>query len=179
VKVPSRVTSRPGRIVCPACGSGELRCRGAGLAGCDYCGCDLDKAVLRFIEQIIALPDAIGNHACECGHPEMRRLPNGVFHCPACGSEVLPLDDSREPTSEHRSQAYRCGWIDGRFGKSGCFTENLDLVRYSALADRLDYLRGHRAGCEARLAASNGRLPARALRGPESRSENNACKCDE
>jgi len=109
----------------------------------------------------------------------MRRLPDGVFHCPACGSEVLPLDDSREPTSEHRSQAYRCGWIDGRFGKSGCFTENLDLVRYSALADRLDYLRGHRAGCEARLAASNGRLPARALRGPESRSENNACKCDE
>lgn len=26
-----------------------------------------------------------------CGHPEMRRLPDGVFHCPACGSEVLPI----------------------------------------------------------------------------------------
>ena len=26
----------------------------------------------------------------ECGHPEMCRLPDGVFHCPACGSEVLP-----------------------------------------------------------------------------------------
>ena len=23
---------------------------------------------------------------CEYGHPEMRRLPDGVFHCPACGS---------------------------------------------------------------------------------------------
>jgi len=87
----------PGRIVCPACGSGELRFRGAGLTGCDCCGRDLDKAVLKSIEQIVALPDAIGDHACECDHPEMRRLPDGVFHCPACGSEVLPLEASREP----------------------------------------------------------------------------------
>jgi hypothetical protein len=174
VIVPSRATSRPGRIVCPACGSGKLRVR-AGLAGCDCCDCDRDKAILRSIEQIVALPDAIGDHACECGHPEMRRLPDGVFHCPACGSEVLPLDASREPTSEHCSQAYWCGWIDGRFAKSECFTENLDLVRYSAPADMLDYLRGYRAGCEARLAASNGRLPAGAVRGPESQSKNNVC----
>ena len=26
----------------------------------------------------------------ECGHPEMRTLPDGVYHCPACRSEVLP-----------------------------------------------------------------------------------------
>jgi ribosomal protein L37AE/L43A len=36
------------------------------------------------------LPVSLGAHACECGHPEMRRLPDGVFHCPACGSEILP-----------------------------------------------------------------------------------------
>jgi hypothetical protein len=88
-----------------------------------------------------------------------------VFHCPACGSKVLPLEISREPTPEHRSQAYWCGWIDGRFGESGCFTENLNLARYSAPSDRLDYYWGHRAGSEALLAASNGRLPAGALRG--------------
>jgi hypothetical protein len=41
------------------------------------------------LEQIAVLPDALGAHACESGHPEMRRLPDGVFHCPACGSEVL------------------------------------------------------------------------------------------
>jgi ribosomal protein L37AE/L43A len=91
VRVPSRATSKPGRILCPACGSGELRLRGAGLAGCDCCGRDVDGAVLRVLEQIVALPDALGAHACECGHPEMRRLPDGVFHCPACGSEVLPF----------------------------------------------------------------------------------------
>jgi hypothetical protein len=44
------------------------------------------------LEEIVSLPDALGGHACECGHPEMRRLPDGVFHCPACGSEVIPLE---------------------------------------------------------------------------------------
>jgi ribosomal protein L37AE/L43A len=91
VGVSSRAASRSGRIVCPACGSGELRLRGAGLADCDSCGRDLDGAVLRDLEQIVALPDALGAHACECGHPEMRRLPDGVFHCSSCGSEVLPF----------------------------------------------------------------------------------------
>jgi hypothetical protein len=94
----------------------------------------------------------------------MRRLPDKVFHCPACGSEVLLLEASRKPTPEHRSQAYWFGWSDGRFGESGCFTENLNLVRYSAPADRLEYYRGHRAGSEVRLAASNGQLPAGADR---------------
>ena len=74
------------------------------------------------------------------------------------------LGHAREPTPEYRSQAYWCGWIDGRFGETECFTENLNLVRYSALPDRLDYYRGHRAGSEARFAASNGRLPVGAVR---------------
>ena len=97
MSVSSRAVSRPGRIVCPACGSGELRLREAGLAGCVSCGRDLEGAVLRFLEQLVALPDALGAHACECGYPEMRRLPDGVFHCPACGSEVLPVEVSGAP----------------------------------------------------------------------------------
>jgi hypothetical protein len=46
--------------------------------------------MLETLRRISALPDAQGRHACGCGHPEMRRLPDGIFHCPACGSEVLP-----------------------------------------------------------------------------------------
>ena len=93
VKVPSRVTSGPNSIVCPACGRGELLgTRGLDLAECDSCGRTVEGAVLRTLEQIVALPDALGEHACECGHPEMRRLPDGVFHCPACGSEVVLLE---------------------------------------------------------------------------------------
>ena len=99
MNVSSRETSRPGRIVCPVCGSGELRFRGptllrfrsSALVECDSCGHNVDEAVLRVLEQIVALPDAIGDHACECGHPKMLKLPDGVFHCPACGSEVLPF----------------------------------------------------------------------------------------
>jgi ribosomal protein L37AE/L43A len=49
---------------------------------------------LRTLEQIASLPEVLGKHACECGHPEMRRLPDGVFHCPACGLEVVSLEAS-------------------------------------------------------------------------------------
>jgi ribosomal protein L37AE/L43A len=79
------------QVICPACGTGELQpwC-GAYLYKCNFCSHAVDAALFRTLEQIAALPDALGQHACECGHPEMRRLPNGVFHCPACGSEVLP-----------------------------------------------------------------------------------------
>jgi ribosomal protein L37AE/L43A len=90
VKVPAHIRSRPGYTVCPACGSGELRFRGPGLTDCDSCGRAFEGAILMTLNQIVALPDALGKHACECGHPEMRRLPDGAFHCPACGSEVLP-----------------------------------------------------------------------------------------
>jgi ribosomal protein L37AE/L43A len=93
MRVPSRATSMPGHIVCPACGAGELWPGEFHLdiANCTSCGFSVEGAVLRTLEQITILPDALGCHACECGHPEMRRLPDGVFHCPACGSEIVPL----------------------------------------------------------------------------------------
>ncbi len=92
MRVPSRTKSRPGHILCPACGSGQLWPREPELANCDSCGLSVEGAVFRTLERIAALPDALGAHACECGHPEMRRLPDGVYHCPACGSEVLPTE---------------------------------------------------------------------------------------
>ncbi|HET7480389.1 MAG TPA: hypothetical protein VFJ72_12835 [Rubrobacteraceae bacterium] len=75
--------------VCPFCETGEL-CTYGLLTRCDSCDRIVEEAVLKIMEQIAALPDALGKHACECGHPEMRRLPDRVFHCPACGSEVVP-----------------------------------------------------------------------------------------
>jgi len=39
-----------------------------------------------------SMPGHLVCHACEeCHHPEMRLLPDGVFHCPACRSEVQPI----------------------------------------------------------------------------------------
>jgi hypothetical protein len=64
---------------------------GPGLARCGSCGLPLLGAMLETLRGIADLPEALGAHPCECGHPEMRRLPDGVFHCPACGSEVLPV----------------------------------------------------------------------------------------
>src|SRR5215218_8120931 len=86
-------SSRPGHLVCPACEPGELQAQAHGLAAsCDFCDCLFSGVVLKVLGRIAALPEAQGKHAREeCHHPQMRLLPDGVFHCPACGSEVLPI----------------------------------------------------------------------------------------
>lgn len=79
------------QIVCPICEAGQLRSREGTPIRCSACRQAFDVGVLETLRQIAALPDAAGRHACECGHPEMRLLPDGVFYCPACGAEVLPV----------------------------------------------------------------------------------------
>jgi uncharacterized Zn finger protein (UPF0148 family) len=88
----SSLGSRPGSLVCPLCEVHELYARDQSSARCGSCGGFVSGAMLVELRQITALPDAIGSHACECGHPEMRLLPDGTYHCPACGSEVVPID---------------------------------------------------------------------------------------
>jgi hypothetical protein len=119
---------------------------------CQSCGGRLSGAMLETLRGISALPDALGKHACEeCGHPEMRRLPDGTHHCPACGSEVLPIDASATLSrADENAQAYWAGWVDGRFGERGSFVDNPNLARWENPSERLAYYRGHRAGSEAR-----------------------------
>jgi ribosomal protein L37AE/L43A len=79
-------------LVCPLCGTGELKPSAQHSARCESCGSPLSGEMLEALRQIVALPDALGAHACEeCAHPEMRLLPDGTFHCPACRSEVFPI----------------------------------------------------------------------------------------
>jgi len=82
------------RYVCPSCEVHELEPHGRASALCPHCG-RLAWVVVKTLREISALPDAMGAHACECGHPEMRRLPDGVYRCPACGLEVPPVSPSR------------------------------------------------------------------------------------
>jgi hypothetical protein len=70
---------------------------GPGVTRCGSCGLPLLGSALETLREIVGLPDALGAHPCECGHPEMRRLPDGVYHCPACGSEVLPTEIPLDP----------------------------------------------------------------------------------
>jgi uncharacterized protein YodC (DUF2158 family) len=53
-------------------------------------------------------------------------------------------------SARNQSGAYRCGWFDGRYGPTECFTENRRLAEWETSSSRLDYYRGHRAGREAR-----------------------------
>lgn len=94
MKASPRIASKARRIFCPFCESGELASLGPGFARCDACAMPPLGSALKTLREIVGLPDALGAHPRECGHPEMRRLPDGVFHCPACGVEVLPI---REP----------------------------------------------------------------------------------
>lgn len=84
-------TTRSRSLVCPFCEVYELHPFGQNACRCGSCGGVLGGLLLETLLRITDLPDAIGHHACECGHPEMRRLPDGVYRCPACGSEVLPV----------------------------------------------------------------------------------------
>ena len=139
-------------LICPFCVEATLRSFGRNSARCELCGGVLGGELLVTLHQIAVLPAAAGRHACECGHPEMKLLPDGVSRCPACGSEVTPV--SADPTISKppdHTEAYWCGWLDSRYGKPACFTGNRQLAKWDAPSDRLDYYRGHRAGREARL----------------------------
>lgn len=140
--------SRASFIVCPLCECGTLRPSVSDLARCDYCGMSVGTEVLCALKELIDLPEVSGRHIGECGHPEMRRLPDGVFWCPACGSEVVPIRD--DPASnEGHSEAWRDGWMDGCFRESSGVIRSDRLARWENAQDRLDYYHGCRAGQEA------------------------------
>lgn len=106
----SSLASGPGVLICPVCDRDWLRPSGQDSVHCDSCSGVLSGAMLQTLRQLAALPDVMGSHACECGHPEMRLLPDGTFHCPSCGAEVLSLEYggqkglSRESREERRSR---------------------------------------------------------------------------
>jgi len=94
----SSSTSRPDSLVCPLCEVDGLLPFGKDSMRCGSCGGHLSGAMLKTLLQITDVPDVLGEHPCECGHPEMRRLPDGTYHCPSCGSEVLPVTASAKPS---------------------------------------------------------------------------------
>ena len=147
MKKQTYTSSNINSIICPCCGINELERGTEGAARCTRCDRPISTQVLKTLEQIASLPDAVGSHACECGHPEMRRLADGTTWCPGCGSEVVPLSASATRSgSESSSEAYRCGWAEGLFGNKETFVRNEGLSRWEDAKDRLAYYRGHRAG---------------------------------
>ena len=140
-------------LTCPFCESSPLEGFGRNSARCGACGGVLGGEFLEALRRIVALPSELGRHACECGHPEMRLLPDDVYRCPACGSEVVPVAaGSATWKSPDHSEAYWSGWLDGRYGTLQLMPDSRNLARWASAPDRLDYYRGHRAGREARFA---------------------------
>lgn len=152
MRKPVYFASRIDSMVCPACGVDELRHGEGGMACCERCDLSWDEAVTETLRQIASLPDAAGDHPCECGHPEMRHLPDGVRHCPSCGAEILPIAVGPKA----RCNAYRSGWAHGLFGRAESFASNAELGRWEDPIDRLRFYQGCREGREALRSASAG-----------------------
>ncbi len=93
-KVHDRITIGAHSLRCPFCELYELEPSGHDSAHCPSCGASLSGELLATLRQITGLPLVLGKHACECGHPEMRLLPDGVYRCPACAAEVTPISHS-------------------------------------------------------------------------------------
>ena len=148
--------ANPRPLLCPMCEVCELHSFGRDSARCESCQFVLGGGFLDALRRIAGLPEALGSHACECGHPEMRRLPDGVYRCPACGSEVVPMSTAAYRRPENRSVSYWSGWLEGRYGEPVGFAENRDLPTWDSAADRIEYYRGHRSGREGR--ECDGRL---------------------
>jgi hypothetical protein len=103
----SRMASRPKSLICPLCGSGELRAVGHDSARCASCSAFIQGWTLEFLCQVAALPDALGGHACECGHPEMRRLSRGGVPLPCLWLGGTPLDTSLTARSKTAGQDFQ------------------------------------------------------------------------
>ena len=152
-------TSKPNSLLCPLCEISDLHPTSHDSMRCKWCGGHLNGSMLKTLRQISTLPDALGKHACECGHSEMRLLPDGTYHCPACGSEILPINaEATTSKPDEHSAAYLAGWMDGRLGSSGSFVDNPNLAQWESPSDRLDYYKGHRAGREARQTSNSRNL---------------------
>jgi ribosomal protein S27E len=64
------MTARFHSLHCPFCEDSELEPFGHNSLRCASCGTFLTGTLLETLRQIIDLPDVVGGHACECGHPE-------------------------------------------------------------------------------------------------------------
>ena len=144
------MTANARPLPCPMCEGHELQTFGRNSARCGSCQFVIGGGSLKALLQTTGSPVALGGHACERGHPEMRCIPEGVYRCPACGSEVLPLSAGVYAGPGTRSVAYRSGWLEGRYGERSCFTENRSLAAWDSAEDRLEYYLGHRSGREDR-----------------------------
>jgi len=111
----SYVASRSDSLECPLCEASKLYPSHQDSMRCRSCRTHSHGTMLETLRRISSLPYTLGSHACECNHPEMRLLPDRTYHCPACGSEVLPIDAASTPSKSNKySQAYWVGWEPGR-----------------------------------------------------------------
>jgi hypothetical protein len=82
--------SRPGHLVCTACGSGELQHRGPERARCNSCGFSIEDAMFRTLEQIVAYLALWAPTPASAVTPRCVCCPMGCFTARPVARRFLP-----------------------------------------------------------------------------------------
>jgi hypothetical protein len=86
--------SRADYLVCPGCGCGQLQPpRGplSRLLKYAHCECAFDNTIVETLKQIVALPEALGKHSCECGIPRCAVCPMGSSTAQSASLRCCPF----------------------------------------------------------------------------------------
>jgi hypothetical protein len=76
------ITTRAQSLCCPFCEVYDLERYGHSSLRCASRDNFLTGTLLETLSHIVVdLLDAISSHACKCGHPEMKRLPDAGYWC--------------------------------------------------------------------------------------------------
>ena len=97
----SSMASKPCSLVCPLCEAGRLHTLGHDKARCDSCLGPLSGAMLEALSEIAILQNAVGSHACECGHP---RCDSCLTGCSTARPAVVRYFRSRPQRARARGQ---------------------------------------------------------------------------
>jgi hypothetical protein len=92
------ITTRAQSLCCPFCEVYDLERYGHSSLRCASRDNFLTGTLLETLRHIVDLRDAIGSHACECGHPEIKRLPDaGYWFLPVARRFFLHRNGLRPP----------------------------------------------------------------------------------
>jgi hypothetical protein len=84
------ITTGSHPLRCPFCEVYQPVPSGHDSMRCPSCGGSLEGELLKTLRQLTGLPGAISRHVCECGHPQMRCLPDGCTAARAVGRRFVP-----------------------------------------------------------------------------------------
>jgi hypothetical protein len=104
MRIPSGAASRPHRLTCLFCESGESLSLGQGFVRCDSCGMLLIGSTLEVLHDVVGLPDALGSRPCANAEtPRCAICPTGCSTARRAAQRSCPSRWIDAVTTEYRA----------------------------------------------------------------------------